>query len=55
MQRWIAYLILPIGLTLFGYRGLQAMVLIWRGDRDMIIASHEAEGLVAENKDILKD
>ena len=31
------------------------MVLIWRGDRAMIIASHEAEELVAENKDILKD
>ncbi len=55
VQRWIAYLILPIGLALFAYRSLQAMVLIWRGDRDMIIASHEAEDLVAENKDILKD
>lgn len=55
VQRWIAYLILPVGLALFGFRSLQAMVLIWRGDRDMIIASHEAEELVAENKDILKD
>lgn len=55
VQRWIAYLILPVGLALFGFRSLQAMMLIWRGDRDMIIASHEAEELVAENKDILKD
>ncbi|MCR9136494.1 MAG: TRAP transporter small permease [Alphaproteobacteria bacterium] len=55
VQRWIAYLILPVGLALFGFRSLQAMVLIWRGERDMIIASHEAEELVAENKDILKD
>lgn len=55
VQRWIAYLILPIGLALFAYRSLQAMVQIWRGEREMIIASHEAEELVAENKDILKD
>ncbi len=55
VQRWIAYLILPIGLALFGFRSLQAMVAIWRGDRNMIIASHEAEELVAENKDILRD
>lgn len=55
VQRWIAYLILPVGLALFGFRSLQAMVLIWRGERDMIIASHEAEELVAENKNILKD
>ncbi len=55
VQRWIAYLILPIGLALFAFRSLQAMVMIWTGDRDMIIASHEAEELVAENKDILKD
>jgi len=55
VQRWIAYLILPIGLALFAFRSLQAMVMIWTGDRTMIIASHEAEELVAENKDILKD
>ena len=55
VQRWIAYLILPIGLAIFAYRSLQAMVGIWRGERKMIIASHEAEELVAENKDVLKD
>ncbi|MEM9105114.1 MAG: TRAP transporter small permease [Pseudomonadota bacterium] len=55
VQRWIAYLILPIGLALFAYRSLQAMGQIWRGEREMIIASHEAEELVAENKDILRD
>ncbi|PWV97158.1 C4-dicarboxylate transporter DctQ subunit [Hoeflea marina] len=55
VQRWIAYLILPIGLGLFAYRSLQAMAAIWRGDRDMVIAGHEAEELVAENRDILKD
>lgn len=55
VQRWIAYLILPIGLALFAYRSLQAMGQIWRGEREMIIASHEAEELVAENKDVLRD
>ncbi len=55
VQRWIAYLILPIGLALFAFRSLQAMGQIWRGEREMIIASHEAEELVAENKDVLRD
>ncbi|MGF0540455.1 TRAP transporter small permease [Agrobacterium sp. ES01] len=55
VQRWIAYLILPIGLGLLGYRSLQAFVQVWRGERELMIASHEAEDLVAENKDALKD
>jgi C4-dicarboxylate transporter DctQ subunit len=55
VQRWIAYLILPIGLGLFGFRSLQAIIAIWRDDRELIIAGHEAEELVAENKDKLKD
>ncbi|NVK33988.1 MAG: TRAP transporter small permease [Rhodobacteraceae bacterium] len=55
VQRWIAYLILPIGLALFAFRCLQAAWQIIKGDRQMMIAAHEAEDLVAENKDILKD
>ena len=55
VQRWIAYLILPIGLALLGFRALQAIVDIATGKRELIIAGHEAEDLVAENKDILKD
>ncbi|MBO0347247.1 TRAP transporter small permease [Roseibium limicola] len=55
VQRWIAYLILPIGLALFMFRCLQAAWQIWIGERVMMIAAHEAEELVAENKDILKD
>ena len=55
VQRWVAYLILPVGLALFGFRALQAMIQIWRGERELIIAGHEAEDLVAENKDVLKD
>jgi C4-dicarboxylate transporter DctQ subunit len=55
VQRWVAYLMLPIGLALLGFRSLQALVDIWRGDRELIIAGHEAEDLVAENRDVLKD
>jgi C4-dicarboxylate transporter DctQ subunit len=55
VQRWIAYLMLPVGLSLLAFRSLQAMGSIWRGERELVIASHEAEDLVAENKDVLKD
>jgi C4-dicarboxylate transporter, DctQ subunit len=55
VQRWIAYLILPIGLALLAFRALQGLVMIWNGERELIIAGHEAEELVAENKDLLKD
>ncbi len=50
VPRWLAYSILPIGLALFALRCLQAAWAIVVGDRKMIIASHEAEDLVAENK-----
>jgi C4-dicarboxylate transporter, DctQ subunit len=55
VKRWIAYLILPIGLALLAFRALQAGWAIYKGDRELIIASHEAEELVAEHKDVLKD
>lgn len=55
VQRWVAYLMLPIGLALLAYRALQATFAIITGKRELIIAGHEAEDLVAENKDILKD
>jgi len=55
VHRWVAYIMLPLGLALFTYRCLQATVQIWRGERELIVASHEAEDLVAENKDILRD
>jgi C4-dicarboxylate transporter DctQ subunit len=50
VQRWIAYIMLPIGLALLALRCLQALVDIVRGRRETIIASHEAEELVAENR-----
>ena len=55
LPRWSAYIMLPAGLALFAFRSLQALVQIVRGEREMMIASHEAEDLVAENKDVLKD
>ena len=55
VQRWVAYIMLPMGLALFSFRCLQACVQIWRGERELIVASHEAEDLVAENKNVLQD
>ncbi len=55
LPRWIAYIILPFGLLLFVFRSIQAFISIWKGDREMIIASHEAEELVEENKNAIKE
>ncbi|MBO0661913.1 TRAP transporter small permease [Jiella sp. MQZ9-1] len=55
VQRWIAYLMLPLGLALLGFRAIQAMIEIALDRREVVIAGHEAEDLVAENKDVLKD
>lgn len=54
VPRWVAYIILPLGLALFALRSAQAMWLIFRGRRETIIAAHEGEGLVAD-KTLLKD
>ena len=54
VKRWMAYLILPVGLGLLAFRSLQAVIQIIKGERELIIAGHEAEDLVAENKDVLK-
>ncbi len=43
VHRWIAYLILPVGLALLALRSLQALVAIVRGKRETIIAAHEGE------------
>ncbi len=55
VKRWVAYLILPVGLSLLAFRSVQAGVAIYRGSRELIIAGHEAEELVAENLDVLKE
>jgi C4-dicarboxylate transporter DctQ subunit len=55
VHRWLVLLVLPVGLALLVYRSLQAFVDIATGRRGMIIAGHEAEDLVEENKDVLRD
>lgn len=48
LPRWIPYLALPLGVGLLLLRFLQQAWLIVSGQSDRIIASHEAEDLVAE-------
>ena len=55
VPRWWGYVILPIGLALLAFRSLQMCWFILTGQRDTMIAAHEAEELVEENKDVLKD
>jgi len=55
LPRWIAYLILPVGLALFVLRSVQAFIAIWKGEREMIIASHEAEELLDEHEKSKQD
>lgn len=55
LHRWVVLVILPISLALLSYRSLQAFIDIARGKRDMLISGHEAQDLVEENKNVLKD
>ncbi|WP_310621581.1 TRAP transporter small permease [Flexibacterium corallicola] len=55
VPRWIPYLIMPVGLLLLGLRSIQAFWQILSGKREAMIAAHEAEELVEENRDVLKD
>jgi len=55
VPRWMPYIILPIGLLLLAFRAAQAFWMIATGRKEAIIAAHEAEELVADNKDVLKD
>lgn len=48
VHRWVAYLILPLGLALLAFRCAQGAVQIWRGERDMITVSHESGELMDE-------
>ena len=43
------------GLGLFVFRSTQALIQILQGKRELMIAGHEAEELVAENRNILQD
>ncbi|RLQ88125.1 TRAP transporter small permease [Notoacmeibacter ruber] len=55
VQRWVAYLMLPVGLALLSFRSLQAVVQIATGHRELIVASHEAEDLVSQNLNAVKE
>ncbi|MEM7041944.1 MAG: TRAP transporter small permease [Pseudomonadota bacterium] len=48
MPRFIPYFALPLGMVLITFRFIQAAWQIFRGETDRLIASHEAEELVAE-------
>ncbi|MGH1439434.1 MAG: TRAP transporter small permease [Cellvibrionaceae bacterium] len=55
LPRWVAYLMLPVGLVLLIIRCVQAFIAILTGNREMIIASHEAEELLEQNKNVIGD
>ena len=55
VHRWLLMLVLPVGLAMLAYRSLQAFWGILTNKRAMLISGHEAEELVAEHKDALKD
>ena len=43
LPRFVAYAVLPLSMGLLLLRSVQAAIQIWRGTRDSLIASHEAE------------
>ena len=51
MPRFIPYAALPIGMALLTFRYIQVAWRVFRGDIDMIIASHEAEDLTTSIDD----
>jgi C4-dicarboxylate transporter DctQ subunit len=55
IHRWVLLLVLPVGLAMLVYRSLQAFCSILTNKRLRLISGHEAEELVAEHKDALKD
>ena len=48
LPRFIPYFALPLGMALLLFRFVQAAWNIWTGKTELMIASHEAEDLVAE-------
>jgi len=48
LPRFIPYAALPIGMALLLFRFVQAAWRVWTGESDLLIASHEAEDMVAE-------
>lgn len=48
IPRWIPYTVLPLSMALLTWRFFQTALMLIRGDREMIIASHEAEDDIEE-------
>ena len=55
LPRWLAYLMLPVGLCFFVIRCVEAFVAICLGKRKVIIASHEVEELLEKNKHTMEN
>lgn len=48
LPRLVPYVVLPLGIALLLFRLLQAVWQIWKGERQTLIVSHEAEDAVEE-------
>ena len=48
LPRFIPYFALPLGMALLVLRLVQASLRIWRGEQELLIASHEVEELMEE-------
>lgn len=48
LPRLVPYVVLPLGIALLLFRLLQAVWQIWKGERQSLIVSHEAEDAVEE-------
>lgn len=55
MPRFIPYFALPLGMALLLFRSIQAGWELMRGERDMLIASHEVEDLAEEIEEQLAE
>ena len=55
MPRFIPYFALPLGMALLLFRSVQAGWELLRGERDMLIASHEVEDLAEEIEEQLAE
>lgn len=51
LPRFIPYFALPLGMTLMTIRFIEATWKIWSGDPGLLIASHEAEDMIAETSE----
>ncbi len=54
IPRLIPYAVMPISMALLLFRFIQASILLWRGDIEILFASHEAEDAVEEAAESLR-